>query len=143
MYEFIEKVKEEYLISDEDIRNIEDTLKIKFPVVLRDYYLHYNGAEIKEIVFYTDDFEHEVSCVLPLKHRNDCIERMIEIDRKNGYIPDNMIPIASDDGGDLFYWDTLTENVYAYYDDNIENPIYICSGIKAFFDIMNENIYEE
>lgn len=68
---------------------------------------------------------------------------MIEIDRKNGYIPDNMIPIASDDGGDLFYWDTLTENVYAYYDDNIENPIYICNGIKAFFDIMNENIYEE
>lgn len=42
-------------------------------------------------------------------------------------------------GGDYFYWDVRDENVYMIYCDDIENPVWVCKSIKAFFELMENN----
>ena len=31
------------------------------------------------------------------------------------------------------------ENVYMIYCDDVENPVWVCDSIKAFFDLMENN----
>lgn len=50
-----------------------------------------------------------------------------------------MVPIAQNRGGDIYYWDISDENIFLYYCDDIENPIYICENVRALFEIMENN----
>lgn len=90
-------------------------------------------------VFYIDGFEFEVSEILPLKYGAFTFEDVIANDRGDEIIPANMVPIAQNRGGDIYYWNTSNENIFLYYCDDIENPIYICENVRALFEIM-ENV---
>lgn len=140
MYKFIKNHKQEFLITEGDIKRIEKYWKIEFPEILKNFYLHYNGAKIKLCKFYVEDFTYEISELLPLKYGSSCFEEVIKSDRQDGIIPSNMIPIANDRGGDYYYWNLLNENIFLYYCDAIENPVYICESIEKLFEIMNESV---
>ena len=63
----------------------------------------------------------------------------IKNDREDGIIDEHLYPLARNEGGDYFYWDVRDENVYMIYCDDVENPVWVCDSIKAFFDLMENN----
>ncbi len=142
MYKFIKELRKEYVVTDEDINEIEEKYDIHLPLVLRDYYLNYNGAKVKKSVFYVDGFEHSVWQMVQIKYGEIPLEEVIENDRMDGFIPKTMIPLAYNEGGDYFYCNLTDGKVYVMY-DIIENHIYICDSVSEFFRIMEENICKE
>lgn len=139
MYQFIKECKEGYSICKEDIKNIEERWGIKIPLILKKFYYNYNGVEINLCKFYVDNYEYEISEILPLKYGKVCFEQVLENDRLDDIIPSNRLPIANNRGGDYYYWDLFSENVYLYYCDDIEHPICICKSIEEMFEIMNKS----
>lgn len=136
MYNFIKQIKEDCSVTKNDIENIEIKYNIKFPEILKNYYLKHNGDTIKLCSFIVDDYEYEISKIVPLKYGSSNFEHIIDGDREDSIITENMLPIARNRGGDYYYWDVNDEKVYLYYCDDIENPVYICNNIKSLFDIM-------
>lgn len=138
MYKFIREMREERQVNDEDIRKVEEDWNVRFPAVLKDYYLNYNGASIKLCTFYVNGALHEISDMVPLRYGELCLEKLIKDNRRDAFIPNNMIPVANNQGGDYFYWDTSSGKVFVIFWDSIDNPIPICNSLEEMFDIMNK-----
>ena len=142
MYKFIKELREEYLVNEEYINSIEKKYDITFPLILKDYYLKYNGSRIKECRFNIDGFGYGVYGMVQIMYGGYPFEKKIENDRMDGFISPSMIAFAYNGGGDYFYCDLKDGKIYVIY-DIIENPIYICDSVSEFFKIMEENIYKE
>ena len=141
MYKFIKECREGYLISEEDIKEFEKCWNVKIPEILRKFYINYNGGKINLCKFSVDDFVYEISEIIPLKYGECCLEEVIRNDRQDEIIPKDKVPIANDRGGNYYYWDSLTGEIFLYYCDDIENPIYICKSIEDLFEVMNQSCY--
>ena len=139
MYSFIKKMKDDEKITIEDIAEIEKTFSFQMPEILKEYYLANNGASIHRCIFSVDGYEVEVAKLVELKYGYLPLEKIIEMDRKNGFISPNMIPIARNSGGDYYYWDSKSGKVYLFLCDSIENPIWICQNVEEFFSLLQKN----
>ena len=137
MFKFIKVENEEFKITEEYVKSIENKLNIKFPKVLREFYLEHNGAEIKECNFLLYNMEFLVCSICNLKYGSLPVEKILEYDSKNEYIPNECYPIAEDDIN-TYYWNTKDDKVYYYMNDNIEHPIEICKSVEEFFKILND-----
>ena len=146
-------------VTNEDIDRVEKKFNIVFPAVLRKYYLEHNakwinGVEIQEpgadVVYI-----HEMIPIIntPLNkwgHKNgysvECIkeEEMNEIEEFGQLrVRNNFIPLAINEGGDNYYWDSNDGKVYISYnadeDENgFEIPYYVCSSVEEMFRLMDE-----
>ena len=139
MYSCIKTIKDDEKISIDDILEIEQRFGFKMPEILRDYYLMYNGASIYNCVFSIDGYEVEVAKLVELKYGVLPLEKIIEMDREDGFIPSNMIPVARNSGGDYYYWNDQSGQVYLYLSDCIEDPILICENLEEFFALLEKN----
>ena len=139
MYSFIKKMKDDEKITIEDIAEIEKTFSFQMPEILKEYYLANNGASIHRCIFSVDGYEVEVAKLVELKYGYLPLEKIIEMDRKDGFISPNMIPIARNTGGDYYYWDSKSGKVYLFLCDSIENPIWICQNVEEFFSLLQKN----
>lgn len=139
MYSFIKKMKDDEKITIEDIAEIEKTFSFQMPEILKEYYLANNGASIHRCFFSVDGYEVEVAKLVELKYGYLPLEKIIEMDRKDGFISPNMIPIARNSGGDYYYWDSKSGKVYLFLCDSIENPIWICQNVEEFFSLLQKN----
>jgi len=136
MFNFIKKENEKARITEEYIGNIEKKLDIKFPTVLREYYLQHNGAEIEECSFEMYDIEFSVLSICDF-YGTMTVEKIIENDLRNDDIPNECYPIAEDDIN-RYYWNTADDKIY-YYEKDEEEPTVICESIEAFFEILNKS----
>jgi len=139
MYSFIKKMKDDEKITIEDIAEIEKTFSFQMPEILKEYYLANNGASIHRCIFSVDGYEVEVAKLVELKYGYLPLEKIIEMDRKDGFISPNMIPIARNSGGDYYYWDSKSGKVYLFLCDSMENPIWICQNVEEFFSLLQKN----
>lgn len=139
MYSCIKTIKDDEKISIDDVLEIEHRFGFKMPEILRDYYLMYNGASIYNCVFSIDGYEVEVAKLVELKYGVLPLEKIIEMDREDGFIPSNMIPVARNSGGDYYYWNDQSGQVYLYLSDCIEDPILICENLEEFFALLEKN----
>lgn len=139
MYNFIKQIRDDYHIKKEEIETIEKKYKILFPKILKDYYLKYNGDIIKLCIFTVDGYEYSIVKMVQLKYGTATFEHIVDNDREDGIIEENLLPIARNEGGDYYYWDTISENVFLYYCDDIENPIFICENIEELFKILESS----
>ena len=142
MYEFLRKENNGIKPEVQDIKAIEDLYDFKFPQILFDFYLLHNVERIKLCIFEIDGFWHGVNSMIPLKGSSSSFGDIVSDDRKDGFIDINMLPLAMDGGGNTYYWDRNNENVYLYYGDDIENPIFICENIESFFELLSQSIDE-
>lgn len=140
MYEFLKNENNGITLESHEIKAIEDLYGFEFSQILFDFYLLHNVGTIKICTFEIDGFEHQVRNMVPLKDGALTFEEIVTDDRKDGFIDINMLPLAMNEGGDMYYWDRNSENVYLYYDDDIENPIYICENIESFFTLLSQSI---
>jgi len=142
MFDFLKNENNGIKPEVQDIKAIEDLYDFKFPQILFDFYLLHNVEDIKLCIFEIDGFEHGVNSMVPLKGGSLTFEAMVSNDRQDGFVDINMLPLAMNGGGDTYYWDRHNENVYLYYDDDIENPIFICENIESFFELLSQSIDE-
>ena len=139
MYSCIKTIKDDEKISIDDVLEIEQRFGFKMPEILRDYYLMYNGASMYNCVFSIDGYEVEVAKLVELNYGVLPLEKIIEMDREDGFIPSNMIPVARNSGGDYYYWNDQSGQVYLYLSDCIEDPILICENLEEFFALLEKN----
>lgn len=138
-YKFIACETGEENVTSEYIRQLEEQLNIQFPKVLAEYYLHYNMAEMKEISFEVLGITFYMSCIAPLQYGTLPVEKQLQYNATNAYIPKTFMPLADDEEGDHFYWDTENGKVFYVCRENVENPIPICDSVEAFMELLNNS----
>ena len=138
-FKFIVSDTGEKNVTEDYIREFERKWSIKFPDILKDYYLHHNWAEISEFSFMIHNLEFSVEFIIPLQYGNICVEEILSFNQGNEYIPKSFMPLAEDIDGDDFYWDASNGHVYYLAMGNAENPIPICDSVEQFFEILNNS----
>ena len=151
-------------VTEADIDRIEKKFGIKFPDILREYYLKYNAKWIHSIVINAPD--EDGSCIhdiLPIintpinefgvknEYSVECIkDNEMNEPKEFGYlrIRNNFIPLAINQGGNIYYWDSNDGKVYISYNDNedengLEIPYYVCSSVEEMFKLMDEAYEKE
>ncbi len=156
MFQFVKGKRTGFEITLQDINQIEEKYQMKFPPILAEFYLQCNGATMTNYLLQADmdeddeyeDDEYEefevyeefpfgVRDFVALRHGSLSFEHKVDQNRLDGYVDDDMLPIAYDQGGDFYYWDKNSEKVYLYYDDDMEDPIFICHTIQRFFEKLS------
>ena len=90
MYNFIKKMKEDEKVTTDDILEIENRFGFKMPEMLMDYYIAYNGASIYRCIFSVEGYEVEVAKLVELKYGILPLEKIIDMDRQDGFISSDM-----------------------------------------------------
>ena len=137
MFDFIISDDPESNVTDEFVDEFEKRWSIKFPEVLRTYYTNYQFAEIEERPFVVLGMEFCVEFIMPLVNSKRSVEKILEINEGNEWIPRSFIPLAVDIDADNYYWDSNDGKVYYLTVGNIENPIPICDSVEEFFKLMS------
>lgn len=139
MFSFVQEpaVKAERETVDTEIRKLENKYKIKFPEVLRKYYLGFDGARIKLQRLEIRGYSCEVSGIVPICGDGLSFEKIVENDRTDGFISEDFYPLATDRGGDIYYWDAKSEHVYLMLADDIENPFLASNSVADFFELLH------
>lgn len=142
MFKFIKKENIETQITNAYILSLEKDLGINFPHILKNFYLHHNGAELKKCVIISNEKAsysielHNVN-ILTLKYNNNNnFEKNMKYIKENESIPNSFIPFAEDDTQWIICWDCKGGKVYATRHDE-EYPILICESVENFFEILN------
>lgn len=138
MYQFIASKNDEYSISPNDISAIEQKFGITFPEALRAYYLQFNCADTVLCGYIKGPDVYEVDAIYPIKYKYPkympLLETLIERDKKDGYIPCDMIPFAADQSEGCYYCHSVSEQIFLILSYEIDNPILICNSFAEFIN---------
>lgn len=137
MFSFVVQDVAKAEVSISSINNLEKKYNISFPNSLKEYYRYYNGCKIKLCNFWVDGYECEVSKITPIGTTGLTFEKIVNNDRIDGLIDPNLYPLASNRGGDQYYWNAQSGAVYLILADDIENPFRVASSVDAFFNILS------
>ena len=130
-------------LSDEEtvcatMERIETKYGIVFPSALRDFYRRHDGQKIALCKFQVNGYRCEVSDFVSLCTGRMTFEQIVDNDREDGYVSPTLFPLAMDRGGNLYYWQKDTENIFLLLSDDIENPFPVTHSIPAFFDLLDK-----
>ena len=148
----IYEINSGYDISEEDLILIEQKYSFKIPDVLRQFYLQYNGAALKDL--YANgigNIELGLGDIFPIKYkwdyslRNKVMPLLADKGQMElvyelvlGDLPlvvDNeLVPFANDCGGDKYYWQKNTGAVFLIRFDDIDTLIPAFDSVEAFFE---------
>lgn len=141
MYKFIKEQHNECKIGREDICSLEENFDIKLPFEMAEFYLQYNGAEIYlsqiekgTMIFQVDAF-YSIKCSFSPKLPT--VDTLIKWDRMDGFIAQKMIPFAKDQGGDSYYCDSISGEIYIIRSEDIDTPVKICDTFTEFLHALN------
>ena len=137
MYSFIESNDAKCQLNIDDILEIENKFNIKFPNILKEYYIKYNGSQIKECYFSINGNDYNVNEIISLKYGKYSFEKEYEQVIENRYISNIYIPFAKDISNQSYYFNLKDNKIYYISIDDIINPIFICDSIDEFFEILN------
>ena len=124
-------------VTDEYLDQLEQKEHFSFPPVLREYYLRYNGCEIKDCVGNHGEDLFVATRIIPIGTGTDDFEERRSDDRIDGMIQPHLIPFAENPYDGIYYWDGHTQNIYLTFLSDQDTFIYICTGIDTFFNILN------
>ncbi|MBD5154279.1 MAG: SMI1/KNR4 family protein [Oscillibacter sp.] len=140
MYQFIASKNNEYSISPDDISAIEKKFGIIFPEALKTYYLQFNCADTILCGYTKGTDVYEVDAIYPIKHKYPkympLLENLMERDRKDGYIPYDMIPFAADQSEGCYYCHSVSEQIFLVLGYDVDNPILICNSFVEFISSL-------
>lgn len=137
-----------FLISNSAISNeeavctamdqLEAKYNIAFPPVLREFYRQHDGQKIALCKLQVNGYRCEVSELVPLCSGQITFEWIADNDRKDSFISAALFPLATDRGGNTYYWHKDTEQIFLLLADDIENPFLVADSIQAFFDLLEQ-----
>jgi|APLak6261674355_1056100.scaffolds.fasta_scaffold01511_3 hypothetical protein len=138
--------KSEQTLNDQDIVDAEAKLGIKFPLVVRNFYLSSNGGIPEPYVFENDDIDTVISEFLPLisERRGTALQAYERLVTEKQLVPWYFFPFAVDGGGDYFFVDTsISEGpVYFYRSDSADNQhlLSLNIGFEKFWTLLKDEI---
>ena len=132
MYDFVNGKEGQHLESLKEIEKLEKKYGIEFPQVLKEYYSKYDGEKIHLRTLMVDGYEWEVAKFVPIVSEKMNFESIADGDREDGFISADYYPIARDRGGNYYYWDAKTGNVYLVLVDDYEEPIKVADSVGQF-----------
>lgn len=107
---------------------------------MAEFYLQYNGLEIYLSKIERDTTIFQVDAFYSIKHsfstRLPTVDTLIEWDRMDGFIAPQMIPFAEDQGGDSYYCNSTSGEIYIIRSDDIDIPIKICDTFAEFLSAL-------
>lgn len=129
-------------VSKDYLKKIESDLKIQIPLEVVDFYLKYNGGYCEKNTFFIDGDGYKINEFLPFGGVGDCIESTYrEVFLENDEMPDNLVPFASDSGGDYFCFESSGKNVgrivffeSEYYDDPDQAVVVLSASFSEFIE---------
>jgi hypothetical protein len=134
-----------------DIRQVEKELKVKFPQVLVDHYLEWNGGFPDHCIYQHDDERNQV-CIeqcLPLKtdNKNHTTAQAAYRNLQKREVPANYFPFGIDPCGAYFLVDLTDPNheVYFYQTDVTPPKLEAClrpldAGFEDFWQRLGPDI---
>ena len=140
MFDFVINKHVEHLECEEKIIELEKKYGIKFPDMLKIYYKKYDTEQIFLCKFSVKGINLEVAKMVPLVAKKMSFEELVTNDREDALLPNTMYPIARDRGGNYYYWDSDSEEVYIYFCDDYDNPFKVSDSIVAFFEMLDNSI---
>lgn len=93
----------EYSITEQDIKEVEERFGIHFSEILKQFYLEHSGAKIKYCRLKINDEDFYVEGLYYIKDPTVELETVMQWDRNDGYIPNNMVLLAYDEGRERYY----------------------------------------
>ncbi|WP_092402399.1 SMI1/KNR4 family protein [Collimonas sp. OK412] len=138
-------------VSDVELNELETRFGFSFPEDLRQHYLHFNGGRPVPNLFPRGDEYFPVNEFLPIKHgmRGTRFEdTYVDLIQGNEFFPKNLIPIASDSGGDYFCYSLEPGKIGAicfyqsdYYDDPSRAVVCLADNLEIFLNslVSDEN----
>ncbi|MCY9163929.1 SMI1/KNR4 family protein [Bacillus atrophaeus] len=134
--------------TNSQIEYVEEKLKIKFPTDYREFIKDHNGCSPidKKVVLFQDSRE-SINNLLSIGDPTRPIDLLSTINNVKDRLVDNIIPFATDAGGNLFCFDyriSSIEPVIVFWDHEIayedkESSIsYVCD---SFTELINK-LYE-
>lgn len=140
MYKFMKETSKKFeKVSEDEIKRVENKYNIRFPEVIRNYYLEYNIEYIRTVYFHAGingNKEFGVHGINEFKN----VEKYKDIEIKEGWTHDGFYPFAYDEGGNTYYWSSIDGKVFLLYNDDIENEIFVCNSVKEMFKLMEDKI---
>lgn len=140
MYSFVKGRDGKHDDSLRKITELEKKYHIKFSEELKDYYYKYDKESINLSIIEIDGYECEIAKIVPIVAEKMDFETIVDNDKADGFVPDNLYPIARDRGGNYYYWNAETENVFLVFVDDIDNPFKVADSIKDFFIRMSKKV---
>ncbi|MEB3750761.1 SMI1/KNR4 family protein [Geobacillus sp. FSL W8-0032] len=134
-------------ITIEDIQEIELKYHFTFPEEFKEHYLSYNGGEPEKYVFVDEDGdEYIIQQFIPIKGGNRDFDTTLRDLRRDGIIPDWLIPFAEEPSGDLYCF-SIAEgsegDIYLWYHEEVDDPdnsySYLCDSLSEFINSMKEH----
>lgn len=133
MYDFVKGKEGRHFESLKKIGELEKKYSVVFPEILNEYYFKYDGEKIDLAAITVNGYKCEVAKIVPIISEKMDFEVIADNDRADGFIPEEYYPIARDRGGDYYYWDAKTGEVYLVLVDDFENPFKVADTVEEFF----------
>ncbi|WP_458117969.1 SMI1/KNR4 family protein [Bacillus sp. PK6-026] len=135
----------------EQIHSLEATLNIKFPLDYKEYIKEFNGCSpVDKRVVVIAGFRESINNLLSIGDPERPIDLYKTVNNVKDRLVDNIIPFATDAGGNLFCFDyrnseTSPTVVFWDHEEAFENPeaavTYVCDNFTELINSLRE--YEE
>lgn len=137
-----------YDINEDDLVDIENNYGFVFPQILKEFYLGYNGASIKELYVSVGYHEFGIHHIFPVRYRwkyegNTVVPERADKGQLEYFMDmssdidsiraNNLVLFADDVGGDEYFWQIGTGTVYLIRFDDVDEPILAFESVEAFF----------
>ena len=139
-YDFIRDIEDASPVRDADIYAVERSFNVRFPEVLREYYQTVNGCYTQDFGLELEDRWYEVSYVLPIAGPSLTVDKLKRRIMDNPDIPASFFPIAVDYGSGIYFWDSLTGEVWYVRGIDGTRPNWLFSSVDEMFMAMNEAV---
>lgn len=133
------------IITSTDIKNIEEKYDFVFPPLMKEFYLMYNGGEVEKDSFFISDCKYGFDLFFSIKYGKCTMEKnfyLCDFGKNDYELPPYLIPFASDQGGNDFYFSVKEgeeENIYYIDHESYEDESdiqYICKNISDFLFLL-------
>ena len=132
-------------LTERDFDDVERSIGRVIPSELKQLYLWHNGGRPRLRCFFDEKGgEHAIHEFLTMKHRGGKNARLLEDSfatlKQKSILPANALPIAVNEGGDFYFLDNTTGEVYFLAMDYVDQPSrarrHVAASVSEFLATM-------
>lgn len=127
-------------IKESDLRELEDKYDFKFPDVIKQFYLQYNGGQLERHYYVTQNGTYTLSYFFSIKYGLATLNNKMNLNYIDEWWPKELIPFGYDGGGNSFCFHVTSGKIYYVYEDTDDDgnvPIeYVASDFLSFINNM-------
>lgn len=112
---------QEASIEESDLRELEDQYGFRFPDVIRQFYLQYNGGRLERRHYVVQDDTCVLNHLYSIKYGVATLNMKMELNYVDEWWPKELIPFGYDGGGNSFCFHKTSGKIYYVYEDTYDD----------------------